>query len=209
MRPPPRRAALDQQERLGHEDEHRRVPAQLLDGAHLDAVDARLLALTWGVGDGEGAAGVVIDAGRTGHRRLGAREPCAPAHRLVVLAGPRRGRAQRVPGSFEQVGLAAGIASHDDVEPRRELDGRVAVAAEVDEPQSADEHTRYSAAPRATTSPGPTLCPRRVSTAPFTRTSPSWMSSLASPPVWAAPASLRNAPNGRGPLTSTSISCSA
>ena len=51
---PPGRAALDQQQALGHEDEHRAVPAQLVERGDVGAVEAHLLGLARRVGHREG-----------------------------------------------------------------------------------------------------------------------------------------------------------
>ena len=202
---PARRAALDQKQALGHEDEDLGAPAQFVLRGDLDAVPARALALPGRVGDLDGLRA----CGRAVELQLHAREARSPGDELLLAARARRAAAEREPGALEQVGLAGGVLPDHDVEPGAEAHRRVTVGAEVDEPQAGDEHTRYSSPPTATTSPGCRVRPRRVSTSPFTLTSPSCTSSFACPPVDAAPASLRNEPSGSGPLTMTSFSCSS
>ena len=85
MSAPPRRAALDQEEAFGHEDEHLAAPAQVVQRGHLDAVPAHPLALPRRVADLDGlwACCPALEL------ELHAREALAPGHELVLAARAR------------------------------------------------------------------------------------------------------------------------
>ena len=131
MRTPPRRAALDQQQALGHEDE------DLACGraARPATRPRRRPSARACPGPARSPPRAAAACGAAAELELHAREALAPADELLVRLRPRRAAAQREPGPLEEVGLAGGVGADDDVQAVAEAHRRVAVRAEVDEPQ--------------------------------------------------------------------------
>src|ERR671917_1315279 len=152
------------------------------EGGRGGAVHARALFLAGGVADGHPALSMFER-----YAGLGAGEVLSPADDLGVVRGARGGAGNGEGERLEQVRLPLGVVADDDVEAGGEQDGVVRVVAEVDEPQGAEiggpRTSKRSSSPTSTTSPALNLRPRRVSTSPFTRTSPPWIRTFASPPL--------------------------
>src|SRR5215213_6761055 len=158
-------------------------------------VDGDALFLSRGVADGHAAfarGAVECDAG------LGAGKVRAPPDDLVLLRGAGR-RARDVEGDgLEQVRLPLGVVPHDHVKPRGQQGSGIHVVAEVDQaqgPQIGAQPISNRSSPTSTTSPSSSLRPRRVSTSPFTLTSPAWIRTFASPPVPTRPAAFSARPS--------------
>src|SRR5215212_2370690 len=160
-----------------------------------DPVDGDALLLPRGVADGHAAFARGVVACYAG---LGAGKVCAPPDDLVLLRGPGR-RARDVEGDgLEQVGLPLGVVTDDHVQTWGEQDRSIDVVAEVDQaqgPQIGAQLISNRSSPTATTSPSSSLRPRRVSTSPFTLTSPAWIRAFASPPDPTRPAAFSARPS--------------
>ena len=196
MRAPPRRAALDQQQALGHEDEDLAAA-----GAGRRATRPRRRP------SGRACPGPArkptstccAPASGVAQLQLDAREALAPGDQLLVAPRARRAPAQREPGASRRLVLPVAFAPDHDVEPGSEADRGVAVRAEVDESQAGDDHTRYSRPPTPTTSPAWSVRGRAASRPRRSRrTSPDWMSILAWPPVRRSAGELEERPERQG-----------
>src|SRR5215212_668079 len=175
------------------------------EGRGWDPVDGDALFLPRGVADGHSAfvrRAVACYAG------LGAGEIRAPPDDLVLLGGSGRRACYVESYRLEQVRLPLGVVADDHVQAGGEQGRCIGVVAEVDQPQGPQvgaQPISNRSSPTSTTSPSSSLRPRRVSTSPFTLTSPAWIRTFASPPdptrlaafsAWpsVAPGGIRKAP---------------
>ena len=113
--------------------------------------------------------------------------------KLPVVPGPVGPGGGQVGDGLQQIGLALGVVPVDEVHPWVEGGLQMGVVTEKVKLQALEPHvtTSSSSPSMAAVSPGRIFLPRMVQTSPLTDTRPSWMISLASPPVSTAPANFR------------------
>src|SRR5918994_4667115 len=197
--PAVRRRALDDPYVVGEERDDAGPGAaggEVGEGRGGDPVDGDALLLPRGVADGH-VAFARRAVGR--YAGLGAGKVRAPQDHLVLFRGAGRG-ARDVEGyGLEQVGLSLGVVPDDYVQAGGEQGRGVDVVAEIDQAQGpevgAHVSTSKRSSPTSITSPSSSLRPRRVSTSPFTLTSPAWIRTFASPPVPTRPAAFSARPS--------------
>src|SRR5918997_578893 len=166
----------------GHGPYPRAAGGVVGEGRWRGIVYGEALFLTRGVADGHFTLHLI-----EGYAGLRAGKILSPADDLGVVRGARGGAGDGEGDRLEQVRLPLGVVPDDNVQAGGEEDGVVGVVAEVDEPQRAEVGGQWisnrSSSPTSTTSPFCSLRPRRVSTSPFTRTTPPWIRTFASPPL--------------------------